>query len=283
VKNGAAKAKIDLPAHLFGTLEVHAYTVLSTSEIIRDSRVLYVNPADELKIKVSADQDVYKPGEEGTIRFEVTDKAGKPTAAALGVLIVDEAVYALQDMQPGLEKVYFTLQQELMKPKVQIDFKPRENLDGLINRPGLDADNQQIAQVLMTAVKPKPPARWDVNPAEQRRQKARETVAHVAQCMVNLVWQNKPILIKDKKTQKWGFATDALEQLVKSQQLTEAELNDPTGKRFTLESLAKLEPNFTADCLGRAVSQARMQDLAWTVQAYAANNEKALKKDSKWN
>ncbi len=48
--------------------------------------------------------------------FTVTDAQGKPTAAALGVIIVDEAVYALQEMQPGLEKVYFTLQEELLKP-----------------------------------------------------------------------------------------------------------------------------------------------------------------------
>lgn len=283
VKNNAATAKIDLPAHLFGTLEVHAYTVLSGGEIVRDSRVLYVNPADELKIDVKADKGVYQPGEEGTIRFTVTDSKGKPTPAALGVLIVDEAVYALQDMQPGLEKVYFTLQQELMKPKVQANFSPRENLDGLINRPGLKEDDQQIAQVLMTAVKPKPPARWDVNPAEQRRQKARESVALIAERLVNLVLLQKPVLVKDKKTQKWEFATDFLDQLVKNNQLTEQQLTDPTGKRYTAESLSKLEPSFTAEQLGRAVTQVAMQDVAGTVMQYTQQHEKALKKGDKWD
>ncbi len=135
VKKGKAEYKLDLPASVFGTLEVHAYQTLASGEIIRDSRVVYVNPAAELKIDVQADKDTYLPGQKGTIRFEVTDSAGKPAAAALGVLIVDEAVYALQEMQPGLEKVFFTLQEELLKPHVQALYKPSEKLDDIVRQP----------------------------------------------------------------------------------------------------------------------------------------------------
>ena len=119
--------------------------MLASGEIIRDSRVVYVNPASELKIKVKADKDVYLPGEEGKITFEVTDAQGKPTPAALGVLIVDEAVYALQEMQPGLEKVYFTLQEELLKPKAHVLYKPSENLNDLVREPVL-ADDQAASR-----------------------------------------------------------------------------------------------------------------------------------------
>src|SRR6202007_3054704 len=101
-----------------------AYQILTNGEIVRDGRVVYVQPPQDLKVDVKADQDVYRPGERGTIRFQVTDAAGKPAAAALGVLVVDEAVYALQDMQPGLEKVYFTLQEELLKAQAQVLSKP---------------------------------------------------------------------------------------------------------------------------------------------------------------
>src|SRR5207253_3721143 len=82
-KDGAGAYKLDLPADLFGTLEVHAYQMLSTGEIIRDSRVIYVQPRGDLKIAVTPDKDVHLPGESGRIRFQVTDAAGKPTAAAL--------------------------------------------------------------------------------------------------------------------------------------------------------------------------------------------------------
>ena len=117
VKDGKAEYNLDLPPSLFGTLEIHAYQMLAGGEIIRDGRVVYVQPANDLRIDVKADRDVYLPGAEGKIRFRVTDADGKPAAAALGVLVVDEAVYALQEMQPGLEKVYFTLQEELIKPQ----------------------------------------------------------------------------------------------------------------------------------------------------------------------
>src|SRR4029077_20827181 len=133
-------------------------------EIIRDARVIYVQPAKELKVNVKADRDVYKPGEEGKITFKVTDREGNPTVASLGVIIVDEAVYALQEMQPGLEKVYFTLQEELMKPQVQALYKP-DTVDNIIRQPVLPADKQQIAEVLLTNVHPKVPQRWEVDPA----------------------------------------------------------------------------------------------------------------------
>src|SRR5207249_2782735 len=119
----------------FGSLEIHAYQLSSQGVMVRDARVAYVQPASELKITIKPDREVHQPGQEGTIRFEVTDADDKPAAAALGVIVVDEAVYALQDMQPGLEKVYFTLQQELLKPQAQLVYQPKESLDKLVQRP----------------------------------------------------------------------------------------------------------------------------------------------------
>ena len=78
------------------------------------------------------------------IRFQVTDAQGKPTAAAIGVIVVDEAVYALQDLQPGLEKTYFTLQEELLKPQAQIKLSPGETIDNLVIQPVLPAPHLVI-------------------------------------------------------------------------------------------------------------------------------------------
>ena len=50
VKDGKADYALDLPQSLFGTLEIHAYQMLASGEIIRDARVVYVQPADGLKI-----------------------------------------------------------------------------------------------------------------------------------------------------------------------------------------------------------------------------------------
>src|SRR5439155_7049861 len=40
--------------------------------------------------------------------------------AALGLQVVDEAVFALAEKQPGFAKVFFYLEQEAMKPRYEI-------------------------------------------------------------------------------------------------------------------------------------------------------------------
>jgi hypothetical protein len=47
VKNGAAVHALDLPQSVFGSLEIHAYQMLFHGEIIRDSRVVYVQPTND--------------------------------------------------------------------------------------------------------------------------------------------------------------------------------------------------------------------------------------------
>ena len=56
---------------------------------------------------------VYKPGDEARIRFRVTNSQGEGVQAALGLQVVDEAVFALAEKQPGFAKVFFYLEQEV--------------------------------------------------------------------------------------------------------------------------------------------------------------------------
>ena len=177
-----------------------------------------MQPADGLKIDLKADRDVYLPGGEGKITFRVTDAQGKPTSAALGVLVVDEAVYALQDMQPGLEKVYFTLQEELLEPQAQVLYKPSEGIDALVRQPALTDGQQQIAEALLTAVKPKPPARWDVNPVVERRRKMQNQAAQIGWAVWNYA-QSKPVIVQDKDTKAWSFKPDLLKELADQKQI----------------------------------------------------------------
>ena len=63
---------------------------------------------------------VYKPGGDARIRFHVTNARGEGVQAALGLQVVDEAVFALAEKQPGFAKVFFYLEQEAMKPRYEI-------------------------------------------------------------------------------------------------------------------------------------------------------------------
>src|SRR5205807_9606429 len=151
-------------------------------------------------IDVKPDKAEHRPGEEGKIRFEVRDAAGKPAAAALGVIVVDEAVYALQDMQPGLEKVYFTLQEELLKPQAQAVYRPAQSIDMLVRQPELQAKEQQIAQVLLTSIKPKPPAHWEVAPTVERRRQVEGQIQQIGWAIYPYALMNPSFIQKDRTT-----------------------------------------------------------------------------------
>ncbi len=44
------------------------------------------------------------------------------------IAAVDEAVFALSDSRPGLEEMYFLIQEEILKPRYQFDISPRADL-----------------------------------------------------------------------------------------------------------------------------------------------------------
>src|SRR6202035_2795567 len=59
-------------------------------------------------------------GGDARIKFRVTNSHGEGVHAALGLQVVDEAVFALAEKQPGFAKVFFYLEQEVMKPRYEI-------------------------------------------------------------------------------------------------------------------------------------------------------------------
>jgi hypothetical protein len=282
VDKGRTDYRLDLPPTIFGTLEVHAYQILASGEIIRDTRVVYVEPADGLRIDVKSDKSEHKPGEEGKIHFEVRDTDGKPSPAALGVIVVDEAVYALQDMQPGLEKVYFTLQEELLKPQAQPIYRPAQSLDMLVRQSELEAGQQQIAQVLLTSIKSKPPARWQVAPAVERRKQVEGQVQQIGWGVYQYALGN-PFIERDRATGDWTFKRGLLDQTVSTKLLQASALNDPLGKKWTIESLAKIEKTMTADRLAKAVTMGRIQQLTWALVNYTNSNQARWLKNGKWS
>jgi hypothetical protein len=117
---------VDLSPDLYGTLELHAYKVLSDGTIVRDTRLVVVDEPNEIDIDIAPDKDTYLPGETATLDLRTRDArnpdAGVPSA--LGLAVVDESVFALQRQDPGFAKLYFMLEQELLEPFYQIkDFE----------------------------------------------------------------------------------------------------------------------------------------------------------------
>ncbi|MFW5798528.1 MAG: MG2 domain-containing protein, partial [Planctomycetota bacterium] len=103
VVGGRGTLSVDLPDDLFGTLEVNAYRIMDGGEITADTKVVQVYRATDLAVTATLDKDTYRPAETAILRFAVTDAEGRPTVAALGLSGLDEAVFALHQMTPGLE------------------------------------------------------------------------------------------------------------------------------------------------------------------------------------
>jgi hypothetical protein len=120
VVNGRAQLEFAATPGMAGTVELNAYVFGRDGRPVGDHRLIFVQPADELRIETTADAPVYKPGSEARVGFRVTNQRGEGVQAALGVEVVDQAVFALAEKQPGFAKVFFYLEQEMMKPRYEI-------------------------------------------------------------------------------------------------------------------------------------------------------------------
>ena len=120
VDDGRALAAVDLTPDLFGTLELHAYKILSSGTIARDTRLVVVDPPSDLTLGVAADQETYLPGDFAALDFSVTGQNGAGAQSAIGIAVVDESVFALAQEDPGFAKLYFLLEADLLRPKYDI-------------------------------------------------------------------------------------------------------------------------------------------------------------------
>jgi len=120
LRNGQAELSLTATPELAGTVDFNAYLFGRDARPVSDHRLVFVQPADELKIEATADAPVYRPGGDARIQFRVTNQRGEGVQAALGLQVVDEAVFALAEKQPGFAKVFFYLEQEVMKPRYEI-------------------------------------------------------------------------------------------------------------------------------------------------------------------
>ncbi len=120
MKDGQAELSLTATPELAGTVDFDAYLFGRDARPVADHRLVFVQPASELKIETTADAPAYKPGDDARIQFRVTNERGEGVQAALGLQVVDEAVFALAEKQPGFAKVFFYLEQEAMKPRYEI-------------------------------------------------------------------------------------------------------------------------------------------------------------------
>jgi hypothetical protein len=160
LENGQADLTLTATPDMAGTLDIDAYLFGRDAQPIADHRFIFVQPADELKIEATTDAAVYKPGADARIRFRVTNQRGDGVSAILGLQVVDEAVFALAEKQPGFAKTFFYLEQEVMKPRYEIHSL---SLPSVVEPADAPHDDQQDidARALFSATEMATPAKLD--------------------------------------------------------------------------------------------------------------------------
>jgi alpha-2-macroglobulin-like protein len=113
---GRGELAFDLPPDLFGTVQLCAYRLNADGLPVRKTRVVYVRPPGGLKVTTTLDQPEYRPGGKARLNLALTDAAGAPCPGALSLAAVDEAVFAALPQRPGMERAFYTLEQQLLKP-----------------------------------------------------------------------------------------------------------------------------------------------------------------------
>ncbi|HIA01521.1 MAG TPA: hypothetical protein EYN66_06365, partial [Myxococcales bacterium] len=102
VVDGQVVHTFDIDNSMEGEILASVYYLTNKGHIVRDQKKIYVRPANELQVTLNAPEASYLPGEIATVNVDVQDSNGNGVTAAVGINIVDEAVFALQKVQPGL-------------------------------------------------------------------------------------------------------------------------------------------------------------------------------------
>ncbi|MCA9971491.1 MAG: hypothetical protein KC425_14800, partial [Anaerolineales bacterium] len=138
ITDGQTLTAVDVTPDLFGTLELHAYKILRDGTIARDTRLVLVDEANDLVLTLSPDKEEYLPGDTAVLTIHTAGQTGEGVPSAIGLAVVDEAVFALAEQDPGFAKLYFMLEQELLQPKYDLHGFSVPDLIG--TEPAADAD-----------------------------------------------------------------------------------------------------------------------------------------------
>lgn len=148
---GTAAFSTPLDATLLGSNRVEAYIVDDDGNIVRAGRTFFARNATALDIKMTADKETYAPGETAELTFSVADDSGNPAVAALGLQVVDEAIFSLIESRPGLLRTHFELEDAYAQPSYQIRPPMADLTQLLFGSDGGDDEARQEANQQLTS------------------------------------------------------------------------------------------------------------------------------------
>jgi 5-hydroxyisourate hydrolase-like protein (transthyretin family) len=235
LNHGKGAYSLDVDPAMAGTLALSAYVLSERGEYTRDSRVIFVQEASELTVAAKLDQDQYLPGAKAKVDFHVSAQGQGATQAALGIHVVDEAVFALSESKPGLLRLFFALEEELLKTSFQVGPLAGQTLGSLIQTSAApEGEKEDRSTFRQTAAEAAIAAQGDVALARQthsswpgQRNAARQKIDNYAAFLRERIkaaaleaqqcptrgWESLPKavgkILKRYRTDPWGGSTQA--------------------------------------------------------------------------
>ena len=119
LSGGNAEFEVAMVPEMEPFAQVRMYKIEDNMDAVRDAVTFSVGSGDDLSVSVSTGNQSYYPRDNVSLEFQ-TEGSGHGVLAALGVSIVDEAVYEVDSLFQGFEQLIFGLDQEFMVPQYQI-------------------------------------------------------------------------------------------------------------------------------------------------------------------
>jgi hypothetical protein len=250
IANGQGSLTVKPHDRSSGTVSLLAYVVREDGKQLRHDRLIYVEPPSSLQILAKAElvgesaPRPLRPGDAARLRFQVVDsQTGVGVPAALGVVMIDEALLALRPLRPGLLRAYFTLGAAAKTASERRKLSPNKlTLDALVERGAVSSLEQQAAQFLLSGATAPWNASWMNDPWEARR-KDQVAINKRWSVAVHRFAQQHPEQMGERVLGQrgvWRYRSALPEQLRQAGILTEAELLDAWRRPVQTDSLARV-------------------------------------------
>jgi hypothetical protein len=231
LEDGTAAFEVPVADGYDGELTLTA-TVLpdGTDATVGAQRTVFVHRHKELRLELAADKPSYAPGDSLTLAVSTRDENDKPLQAAVGLTVVDEALYAIQDAKPGLLWKVFEAGGAIADPTFHEAF-PAIDLVGLLGAALPEAGEQmehfqRLAAAALAAVET-----LDVYAATASGGKAQyDRAINLSRGLVyTSISQIQGVLLQEFQQGGWSFA--ALAAYVAGHQWA-----DPWGRAYEVEA-----------------------------------------------
>ncbi len=247
LNRGQGNVTLPITDRMAGTVSLLAYVVGADGHKIRDSRLVYVERPSALRVYAEASSSSspsgtpLHPGDSARLRLRVVDAdSGVGVKAALGLVMVDEALLALRPLRPGLLRAYFSLGQVARKTALQRRFAPGGvGIETLVERGGLSDLEQEAAKLMLAGAVAPWDDGWESDPWEGRRHAATELTRKWGDALNRYAKGHSLGERVPNRPGKWRYREDLPALLRATGMLTSGEMRDPWRRPVSSEKLVE--------------------------------------------